>query len=710
MNLNKKCMAILRDLLETPDYIKIQELANKLDISERAIRYNINKLDEFLFQNGFNCIERHHLKGIKLNRVKEVTTFIAKFLEEHSPYQYILSKEERFIYILTRLLGETEPISYSDLQDKIGISKSTLDSELQLINEYIDPYGLTLERKRKHGVLIQGDEKQKRSLLNKMILGTISAKDIFQYIRNRRVLSKINTIYFHDVLSEIDIQFIDDLIFSAEQELDKEFDDQSYMNLLTHLMVAVKRTFQHREVDISEAIISNISDTREYTVAKHMMEELAWHYAISIPDMEAGYIALQLLGAKSIKKHPLDQQELNGDELYLASLKMVDELESIYQCRFGEEKEKIVEGLLLHLKPAIYRIKYHLTLENPMFDEIIFHYEELFQHTKKITKYLEEHLDQSFNDHEISYITLHFAAALEKAQDNMEARKKVLLVCGAGISSANILSNQLQKAFHVEIVNTVSFRALQYMDSSSYDLIISTIDIPEMNNKKYLKVNVFLTESDYELISQFLHSKFSQGNYYEVNLNKVNKLLEAVQSHGTVKDVYKLQYQFMKILMDKKEDSTSYENLSIRNIINERTIKLKAKVGSWEEAIKEGTDLLYDDKSATSPYYETVIKHFHEYGPYMVVAPGVVLSHARPEDGALKLALSLVTFKNGIDFKDDFKEDVRLVVTLTVVDKTSHLEILGQLMKLLTNKDDVEKIIKANSKEDIFQIFNEYSQ
>ena len=702
-------MAILRDLLETPDYIKIQELANKLDVSERAIRYNINKLDEFLFQNGFNCIERHHLKGIKLNRVKEVTTFIAKFLEEHSPYQYILSKEERFIYILTRLLGETEPISYSDLQDKIGISKSTLDSELQLINEYIDPYGLTLERKRKHGVLIQGDEKQKRSLLNKMILGTISAKDIFQYIRNRRVLSKINTIYFHDVLSEIDIQFIDDLIFSAEQELDKEFDDQSYMNLLTHLMVAVKRTFQHREVDISEAIISNISDTREYTVAKHMMEELARHYAISIPDMEAGYIALQLLGAKSIKKHPLDQQELNGDELYLASLKMVDELESIYQCRFGEEKEKIVEGLLLHLKPAIYRIKYHLTLENPMFDEIIFHYEELFQHTKKITKYLEEYLDQSFNDHEISYITLHFAAALEKAQDNMEARKKVLLVCGAGISSANILSNQLQKAFHVEIVNTVSFRALQYMDSSSYDLIISTIDIPEMNNKKYLKVNVFLTESDYELISQFLHSKFSQGNYYEVTLNKVNKLLEAVQSHGTVKDVYKLQYQFMKILMDKKEDSTSYENLSIRNIINERTIKLKAKVGSWEEAIKEGTDLLYDDKSATSPYYETVIKHFHEYGPYMVVAPGVVLSHARPEDGALKLALSLVTFKNGIDFKDDFKEDVRLVVTLTVVDKTSHLEILGQLMKLLTNKDDVEKIIKANSKEDIFQIFNEYS-
>lgn len=709
MNLNKKCMAILRDLLETPDYIKIQELANKLDVSERAIRYNINKLDEFLFQNGFNCIERHHLKGIKLNRVKEVTTFIAKFLEEHSPYQYILSKEERFIYILTRLLGETEPISYSDLQDKIGISKSTLDSELQLINEYIDPYGLTLERKRKHGVLIQGDEKQKRSLLNKMILGTISAKDIFQYIRNRRVLSKINTIYFHDVLSEIDIQFIDDLIFSAEQELDKEFDDQSYMNLLTHLMVAVKRTFQHREVDISEAIISNISDTREYTVAKHMMEELARHYAISIPDMEAGYIALQLLGAKSIKKHPLDQQELNGDELYLASLKMVDELESIYQCRFGEEKEKIVEGLLLHLKPAIYRIKYHLTLENPMFDEIIFHYEELFQHTKKITKYLEEYLDQSFNDHEISYITLHFAAALEKAQDNMEARKKVLLVCGAGISSANILSNQLQKAFHVEIVNTVSFRALQYMDSSSYDLIISTIDIPEMNNKKYLKVNVFLTESDYELISQFLHSKFSQGNYYEVTLNKVNKLLEAVQSHGTVKDVYKLQYQFMKILMDKKEDSTSYENLSIRNIINERTIKLKAKVGSWEEAIKEGTDLLYDDKSATSPYYETVIKHFHEYGPYMVVAPGVVLSHARPEDGALKLALSLVTFKKGIDFKDDFKEDVRLVVTLTVVDKTSHLEILGQLMKLLTNKDDVEKIIKANSKEDIFQIFNEYS-
>jgi len=702
-------MAILRDLLETPDYIKIQELASKFDVSERAIRYNINKLDDFLYQNGFNCLERHHLKGIKLNRVKEVTTFITKFLEEHSPYEYILSKEERFIYILTRLLGETEPSSYSDLQDKMGISKSTLDTELQMIDEYIAPYGLSLERKRKHGVLIQGDEKQKRSLLNKMILGTIGAKDIFQYIRNRRVLSKINTIYFHDVLSDVDIQFIDDLIFSAEQELKKEFDDQSYMNLLTHLMVAVKRTFQQKKVDLSESIISNIKDTKEYRVASHIMHELEKHYSITIPEMEAGYIALQLLGAKSIKKNPIDEKEMNADELYLVALKMVDELESIYQCRFGVDKNKIVEGLLLHLKPAIHRIKYQLTLENPMFDEIIFHYQGLFQHTKKITKYLEEYLNQSFNDHEISYITLHFAAALEKAQDNMEERKKVLLVCGAGISSANILSSQLQKAFHVEIVNTVSFRALRYMDSSSYDLIISTIDIPEMDNRKYLKVNVFLTETDYELISQFLHTKFKQGNYYEVTLNKVNKLLEAVQSQGEVKDVYKLQYQFMKILMDKKEDDASYEKLSIRNIINERTIKLKAKANSWEEAIKEGTDLLYEDKSATSPYYETVIKHFNEYGPYMVVAPGVVLSHARPEDGALKLALSLVTFKNGIDFRDDFQEDVRLVVTLTVVDKTSHLEILGQLMKLLTNKEDVEKIITANSKEDIFQIFNDYS-
>jgi len=709
MNLNKKCMAILKDLLDSPDFIKVHDLARKSGLTERAIRYNINKLDNFLFHYGFDCIERHHLKGIKLKKAKEVTDFIAGFLAEHSPYQYIISKEERFIYILTRLLGASEAITFSELQDKMGISKSTLDAELLLIADYIQPVGLTLERKRKAGVIINGEEKSKRSLMNKMILGTISAKDIYQYIRNHRVLSKINNLYFHDVLSEVDIQYIDQLIVAAEKQLGKQFDDQSYMNLLTHLMVTVKRTFQNSEVEVSSLIIDNIKDTKEFAAATDIMKELESHYALEIPEMEVAYIALQLLGAKSIRADNETEQDSNLDELYIVALKMAEEIEVIYQCDFADNSSKIVEGLLLHLKPAVYRIKYHLTLENPMFDEIIYHYQELFRYTKKVTRHLEEYLNRPVSDHEVSYITLHFAAALENSQNSIESRKKVLLVCGAGISSANILSNQLTKAFNVEVVNTVSFRALQNIDSSSYDVVISTVDIPELKGTDYLKVNVFLTEGDYELISQYLHAKFNQGNYYEVTLNKVNKLLEAVQMQGEVKDVYKLQYQFMKILMDKKEDYANLEKLSIRSIISEKTIKLKAKSAVWEEAIKEGTDLLYLDKSAQSPYYETVIDHFNQYGPYMVVAPGVVLSHARPEDGALKLALSLVTFKNGIDFRDDFKEDVRLVVTLTVVDKTSHLEILAQLMKLLTDKEDVEKMINANSKEEILQIFDKYS-
>lgn len=54
MELNKSCTEILRYLREKNDYVKIQELAVVYKLTDRAIRYKIDKLKSFLLKMDFN--------------------------------------------------------------------------------------------------------------------------------------------------------------------------------------------------------------------------------------------------------------------------------------------------------------------------------------------------------------------------------------------------------------------------------------------------------------------------------------------------------------------------------------------------------------------------------------------------------------------------------------------------------------------------------
>ncbi|WDU82798.1 PTS sugar transporter subunit IIA [Caloramator sp. Dgby_cultured_2] len=93
----------------------------------------------------------------------------------------------------------------------------------------------------------------------------------------------------------------------------------------------------------------------------------------------------------------------------------------------------------------------------------------------------------------------------------------------------------------------------------------------------------------------------------------------------------------------------------------------------------------------------------------MVIAPGIVLAHARPENGVKKLSMSLITLKNPINFGSELNDPVKLIITLAAIDSKTHLKALSQLMNLLMNTDDLNIIINAKSKEEVLNIINKYS-
>jgi mannitol/fructose-specific phosphotransferase system IIA component (Ntr-type) len=94
-------------------------------------------------------------------------------------------------------------------------------------------------------------------------------------------------------------------------------------------------------------------------------------------------------------------------------------------------------------------------------------------------------------------------------------------------------------------------------------------------------------------------------------------------------------------------------------------------------------------------YIQAMIDAVEKLGPYMVLAPGIALAHARPEDGALQAGMSIVTFSTPVNFGSPENDPVRLVIAFCGVDHHSHIKMLQALAIFLEDINNQELLMTA---------------
>lgn len=144
---------------------------------------------------------------------------------------------------------------------------------------------------------------------------------------------------------------------------------------------------------------------------------------------------------------------------------------------------------------------------------------------------------------------------------------------------------------------------------------------------------------------------------------------------------------------------------SLSELLPDERIKLNVKVNTWQEAIRASGKLLFESGAVTSQYIEAMIQVAEEYGPYIVIAPGIALPHAPTVAGAKKTALSLVKLAYPINFGNPDNDPVRLVFGLSAVDKKIHMLALQALAELFLAKDLVDALFKAESAASVLAVF-----
>ncbi|SHM74137.1 BglG family transcription antiterminator [Gracilibacillus kekensis] len=485
-------------LLSLHDAITIRQLANELDVSERTVHRDLKNAEEIFRQHDLSI---HKKAGVGISIVGELENKqqlkLAILQLEHTDY----TPEERQAMILTTLLEANEPLKLYALANELHVTIATVSNDLDILQPLLEKYELQLVRKRGYGVKMEGDETNKRSAISYLISKHVDESEVITLLRKnieKQSQDQTDTIS-NRLLGLVDrtkLTIIEQTIDQMRQKLPYELADSAYVGLVVHLALALERLQKGETIQFDEAYLRELEDSAEYTIAKEILNELEKIFNIPIPNDETGYITMHLLGAKLRYDHDYLLEESSLDIAFKA--KELIEFVSKHTDQSFMAEGHILNDLVAHLKPAIYRLQQGMNIKNPLVDEIEKDYPQLFNLIETGVRHVFPAL--TFPKEETAYLVLHFASALLKVEDNVSL--KALVVCSSGIGTSKMLATKISQHFtEVDSVENHSLFALDKINPSDYDLIVSTVPIKHIR-KEYILASPMLTKTDIHHINR----------------------------------------------------------------------------------------------------------------------------------------------------------------------------------------------------------------
>jgi PTS system ascorbate-specific IIA component len=126
--------------------------------------------------------------------------------------------------------------------------------------------------------------------------------------------------------------------------------------------------------------------------------------------------------------------------------------------------------------------------------------------------------------------------------------------------------------------------------------------------------------------------------------------------------------------------------MDLYELLVPEAIQAKQELADRAAVIQRAGELLAAAGAIEPEYASAMQRVMDELGPYCVIAPGIALLHARPEDGVLRSCLGLITLKTPVVFGHSANDPVDLAFALGALDKQSHIRALAQLAEYLSQE------------------------
>lgn len=453
-----------------------QELAEHFSISTRTLRSRVNSLNAEICD--FACVNLQRGAGYSLAVFDEAR--LAAWIESAASQVHVgvpTGSRERVAYLLEDLLQRGSWVTLDDLSRILYVSRPALSGDLKLVEQTLNKFDLSLERRPHHGLRVSGSELNRRlCLVNCLVEKVSGAKSAGAEQPADRFLSGL-------LGTDSNRELVDAVTTAVERAADSggyQISSVAYQNLLVHLAVAIERIKDGCYVPMAEENLSAIRSQREYAIAGIVATELEKSLGVELPESEIAYIAIHLAGKQSlydVDETPGPGSLIISDEVWDVVSEMLESVWQALRFDFREDLE-LRMNLARHIVPLTVRMKYHMNMRNPLLHDIKERYSLAYSMGLEASAVLARHYDSILSDDEMGYIALAFALAIER-QKSDAPKKNILVVCASGAGSARLLEYRCRQEFGPYINDVIACDVLNVgeIDFSSIDYVFTTVPI-----------------------------------------------------------------------------------------------------------------------------------------------------------------------------------------------------------------------------------------
>ncbi|MET1121160.1 BglG family transcription antiterminator [Priestia megaterium] len=670
--LDKRSTAVLQVLLQAATFISVQELMKQFQVSRRTIYYDIEKINDWLCQQELEFVQYTYGKGFFLN--DQAKDQVAKQFSHVMPSAY-LSVEDRQIYVALMCILRGGKIGTQQLMDETEVSRNTVLQDIKDLKNKWAKKGISLTYSYKDGYEVKGSESDIRNLL---------------YIHITELLSQHQEELLKRVMkADYEYSLIYNWLVECEDKLGMAFTDKMLTQLAYMLTCCIQRIGGKRYVDALITRKEELEKTRQYKALKEIESVLEFDF----PPHEKHYLATVLLSAKVNVVNQAD----SDDWIRSIVKEMVSRFQA-YACVVFEDRNRLEQNLYIHLKTAYYRLLYNIHLPNPMLSAIQTKYQDIVELTKKALLPLENSLQTRINEDEISYFALHFGGWMKK-QEGRQKQKCIVIVCANGIGTSRMLQYQLEQLLtDAELIGPMTVRDYEQF-KETYDLVITTTPLKKRMN--VMLVNPILTDDEKQRLIDLVEPASSQLT--------TQAIMGIIKQHANIQDEPALLANLKLVIQQSKKMVREDKKPMLHEVLQEPFLQLTDSADDWKSAVRLAAKPLLNYEYIEPSYVEAMIKSVERLGPYIVIAPKVALPHARPEQGVNRVGMSMLRLKEPVYFSTEKQHGAQLIIVLAATDNETHLKALSQLSMMLSENDNIDKLIAMNTKQEMLALIEAYS-
>lgn len=681
--LNHRELELLDFFVKNQEF-SYEEICTKYKISERSARYNVDNINYFLGILNLLPIKKAG-KNLYFDNTQDISSVYSVLKDVE-----IFSQDERTEILKFIICFDKNGLNLTKISEKLRFSRTTIKKDMKILKKELMQEGFSVVYKNNSGYRIEGEvyklELFKIDLLKKVLV-LINKNDKDNGFK--KIISEFLESFFYIK----DKKSIKDFILNIQNRLNINISDEIFYVIYAYLIVLIDN---HKNIQSLYTRSSNkyfLENTKEFLIIEKEIKNIRDLKNIKLPKERILELADFIFGITTNEFSNYNLENWIHEEVFIK--KMVNEFNKYIELDISND-EVLIDCLIYHMKPVIYRIKNNVKVSNPVFKELIISKDPVLEIVKIITTDIEKMFGIEFPEEELALLAFHFKASIDR--NTHQNLKRVLLVCGLGYGSSRLLEQSLRESYNVDIVDVLPHYILKEVlkNYKNIDLILTTLDIEEKYEIPVVKINPLLKQED--------HTEMAKYNVPK-NDNKIylSKILKIIKENTKIENEENLIAEIKQEFKNRIINDLDYKNIHIKDFINKKSVMLLDEVESWEEAIKISGKLLVDNKYVEEEYIDEMINLVRKYGSYIVIDKGIALPHAGISKNVLNLGVGILVVKKPVLFPD--KKSANIFISFASKENKVHLTILNDLFNLITKHELKSKLLNVQNKDEIINYF-----